>query len=90
MEDRNLYLADLPTLIKHVTKLPEDAHRIMLFGHNPGLSELAEYLGDGDLGELPTCAIVRLDLMIDLWAEASMGLATTVWYDYPKRHSGNA
>ncbi len=88
-EDRNLYLADLPTLIKRVTKLPDDAHRIMLFGHNPGLSELAEYLGDGDLGELPTCAIVRLDMMIDSWAEASMGLATMVWYDHPKRHSGH-
>ncbi len=85
-EDRLMYLADLPTLIKRVEQLPDSAKRVMLFGHNPGLSELVEYLGDADLGEIPTCAIVRIDLPIDSWAEASMGLGSVVWSDFPKRH----
>ena len=85
-EDRNIYLADLPTLIKRVDQLPDSAKRVMLFGHNPGLSELVEYLGDADLGEIPTCAIVRIDLPIDSWKEASRGLGSVVWSDFPKRH----
>lgn len=88
VEERGLYLADLSTLIKRVNTLPDTAQRVMLFGHNPGLSDLVEYLGDADLGEVPTCAIVRLDLVIDSWAEASMGLASLVWYDHPKLHPG--
>jgi phosphohistidine phosphatase len=88
VEERGLYLADLPTLISRVNTLPDAAERIMLFGHNPGLSDLVEHLGDVDLGEVPTCAIVRLDLIIGSWAEASKGLASVVWYDHPKRHPG--
>ena len=86
VEDRTMYLAELPALIKRVNQLPDSAARVMLFGHNPGLSDLVEYLGDGDLGELPTCAVVRIDLVIDSWAEASMGLGTVVWHDHPKQH----
>ncbi|MBL8002593.1 MAG: histidine phosphatase family protein [Flavobacteriales bacterium] len=86
VEDRAMYLAELPALIKRVNQLPDSAARVMLFGHNPGLSDLVEYLGDGDLGELPTCAVVRIDLLIDSWAEASMGLGTVVWHDHPKQH----
>jgi phosphohistidine phosphatase len=88
VEERGLYLADLPSLIKRVNTLPDTAERVMLFGHNPGLSDLVEYLGDADLGELPTCAIVRLDLLIGSWSEASMGLASVVWCDHPKLHPG--
>jgi phosphohistidine phosphatase len=86
VQDRTMYLAELPALIKRVNQLPDSAARVMLFGHNPGLSDLVEYLGDGDLGELPTCAVVRIDLVIDSWAEASMGLGTVVWHDHPKQH----
>jgi len=86
VEDRSLYLADLPTLLKRVNQLPDTADRVVLFGHNPGLSDLVEHLGDDDLGELPTCAVVRIDLPIDAWAEASMGLGTVVWHDHPKQH----
>jgi phosphohistidine phosphatase len=86
VEDRFLYLAGLPALIKRVNTLPDTATRVMLFGHNPGLSELAEHLGDDDLGEVPTCAVIRIDLPIDHWSEASMGLGTVVWYDHPKHH----
>lgn len=86
LEDRSIYLAELPALIKRVNQLPDSAERVMLVGHNPGLSELVDHFGDGDLGELPTCAVVRLDLLIDTWAEATMGLGTVVWNDHPKRH----
>lgn len=86
-EERSLYLAELPALIKRVNTLPDTATRVMLVGHNPGLSELAEHLGDDDLGEVPTCAVLRIDLPIDHWNEAAMGLGTVVWYDHPKRHA---
>ena len=85
-EDRMMYLAELPALIKRVDQLPDSAKRVMLFGHNPGLSELVEFLGDADLGEIPTCATVRIDLPINSWREASRGLGSVVWSDFPKRH----
>jgi phosphohistidine phosphatase len=85
VQDKTIYLATVEMLLRVVNLLPDDAERVMLFGHNPGLSELTEYLSDGDVGELPTCATVRIDLPVASWGEASMGLGTLVWYDHPKR-----
>ncbi len=87
VQDKSIYLAPLEMLLRIVNLLPDDAQRVMLFGHNPGFSELAEYLSDGDVGEMPTTATVRIDFVIDRWSEASMGLGTLVWFDYPKRNA---
>ncbi|MBL7985285.1 MAG: histidine phosphatase family protein [Flavobacteriales bacterium] len=81
-----IYLASLHTLLSVVNRLPDSAARIMLFGHNPGLSELTAYLTNSAIGELPTCATVRIDLPVDHWSEVSGGLGDLIWYDYPGSH----
>lgn len=86
-QERGIYQAPAEALLHLVNRLPDEWHRVMLFGHNPGFSDLAAHLSDATIGDLPTCATVRIDLPIDQWAEASMGLGTLVWEDFPKRHS---
>ncbi len=85
-EDRSIYLATVNTLLQVVNRLPDAHKRVMLFGHNPGFSELAELLSEAGTGELPTCSTVRIDLPVDEWKEVSAGLGTLVWLDFPKRH----
>jgi phosphohistidine phosphatase len=85
-QEKGIYLAPCEMLLRIVNLLNDDWRRVMLFGHNPGFSELAAYISDGDIGDLPTCATVRIDFTVGTWAEVSMGLGTLVWYDYPKRH----
>ena len=47
---------------------------LMIFGHNPGLSEFAQQLtDDATLGELPTCAVYSVEFEIDKWPEARFG-----------------
>ena len=87
-QERGIYLAPAEMLLRIVNLLNNDHRRVMLFGHNPGFSELAEYISDADIGELATCATVRIDLPVDGWNEVSMGLGTLVWHDHPKRHAG--
>jgi phosphohistidine phosphatase len=83
-----LYHATVPTLIDVIRKLPKSAKRVMLFGHNPGLTELVDYLSSEDIGNLPTCGTVRIDIPMDDWELVSRDLGTLVWMDYPKRHAG--
>jgi len=84
-EDR-LYHATVPTLVAYLNGLPPRVQRVMLFGHNPGLTEAVEYLCSSDIGNLPTCGMVRIDFPGDDWSLASRDLGTMVWMDYPKRH----
>lgn len=86
IQDPGIYLAPAEMLLRIVNLLNNDDRRVMLFGHNPGFTELAEYISDADLDELATCATVRIDLPVDSWKEVSMGLGTMVWHDHPKRH----
>lgn len=79
-----IYEAHFRTIHGIVEELPDTAQHVMLFGHNPGFSMLCEHLSGAGLGELPTCAIVRIDLPVDAWKEVSQGIGTVMWHDSPK------
>lgn len=83
-----LYHADVPTIARVVAGLPDSAQRVMLFGHNPGFSAAVEFFSSEDLGDLPTCALVRIDFVADGWQGTGRDLGTLVWHEYPKRLLG--
>jgi phosphohistidine phosphatase len=77
------YLADAETLIELVRELDDRAETALLVGHNPGCTELAQALARDFALELPTCAIVALDLRADTWAGVRRRGGALRWYDYP-------
>lgn len=81
-----LYHANVPIIASVVTRLPNDASRVMFFGHNPGFSEVVEHFSNDSAGDMPTCGIVRIDFVVDAWTELTRDLGTLVWFDYPKRY----
>lgn len=87
-EEKRIYEAHQRALQGVVESLPDTARRVMLFGHNPGFSLLTEHLSEAGIGDLPTCAIVRIDLTVDSWKEVTGGSGTLVWWDSPKGDQG--
>jgi phosphohistidine phosphatase len=85
---RELYHASVQDIMHVLHGLSDDRQRVMLFGHNPGLSQLLEHLADDGLGELLAGSIVRVDLHVDEWTAVARGTGTIVWWDHPKRHPG--
>ena len=88
VQEKALYDASAKTILHVINTLPGSLEQVMLFGHNPGFTELVELLGSETIGNLPTCGLARIDLPIDTWQAASHGLGTLVWIDAPKRHPG--
>ncbi|MEO8068449.1 MAG: histidine phosphatase family protein [Flavobacteriales bacterium] len=82
-----LYLATWTTWFEVVNALPRKAARAALFAHNPGISECCEQLTGAGLGELPTCAMVRINFALDDWKEVARGTGQLAWHDYPKQHA---
>jgi len=66
--DRNLYHAGPDEFIDALKGLPTDLDRVLLVGHNPGISELVDFLADTP--EMMTTAnIAVLQLPVNRWSE---------------------
>jgi len=83
VEAPGLYEATLPGLLEFVSGLDDAAARVMLVGHNPSLSLLAGHFWPA-AGELPTGAVLRLDLPAKSWAAAVRCAPLALTLDIPR------
>jgi len=58
---------------------------VLVFGHNPGITEFANELLNVRIDNIPTCGIVSATLNIDQWSEISPGCGELDSFDYPKK-----
>ena len=70
VEEDELYLASPGTYIDTVRYLEESFQRILLVGHNPGISELLNALTGCDT-VMPTAALAQIELPINQWRQLS-------------------
>ncbi len=82
--DEEIYDAACSTLIHLVRSLNDESDDIMLIGHNPGFSELGEWLTADAPEWLPTCGLLELELGGVSWTAVEENCATLLVYDYPK------
>ena len=79
-----LYAADPDDLVRVIRNLGDKLTTVMLFGHNPELTELAHRLS-AEITDLPTCAVADFTFDIKSWTELGKSKPTTVVFDYPKQ-----
>jgi phosphohistidine phosphatase len=83
--DHRLYLADPKAMLQIVQAFDDSWRHVMIFGHNPGISEFTErLLKRGDIKEMPTCAVAILELPWDAWAAIDWYEARLVGFLTPK------
>lgn len=87
--DKRLYHANEDQILKVMQELkdsPRDSEEVvLLFGHNPGLTEFANTLLNEEIENIPTCGIVAATLKINEWKHAYFGCGKMEFFDYPKR-----
>ena len=86
LKSSELYLAELEELIDFVRNLDDDRKTIMMFGHNPGFTWLANALTNGSIENVPTCGIVAIDFRGSSWKEISNGSGSVRFFEYPKMY----
>jgi phosphohistidine phosphatase len=80
-----LYLASLDNLLDVVATQDNGFNNLMLFGHNPGLTDFVNYLVPGLTNNLPTAGVVSVDLDCDDWMLYDRPQAELLLHDYPKK-----
>ena len=63
----------------------EGFNNLMLFGHNPGLTDFANYLSPGLTSNVPTAGVVCVEVDSDDWLLYERPKTELVLYDYPKK-----
>ncbi|RZK11741.1 MAG: histidine phosphatase family protein [Hymenobacter sp.] len=80
-----IYEADLDTLLAVVHELPDAAGSVLLTGHNPTITDVANYLSPSPLsGEMPTAGVLCLHFKTEHWAEVTQANAEFYFFDSPK------
>lgn len=89
--DKKLYHASeeyLLSFVQHIAERKGDKEEtILLFGHNPGLTEFVNSLLNEDIDNIPTCGIVACTLKTKTWSEVNWGAGELDFFDYPKSKS---
>jgi len=80
-----LYLASLDNLLDVVATQDPSFHSLMLFAHNPGMTDFANYLIPGLTSNLPTTGVVSVTLDCDDWALYDRPESKLALHDYPKK-----
>lgn len=86
--DKRLYHANEDQILVVIRDFKDrerdDEDVVLLFGHNPGLTEFANLLLNENIDNIPTCGVVEAQLDINRWKDAGFGCGKLKFFDFPK------
>ena len=85
--DDRLYPGQVSELLSMIHALDDKLERVMLFGHNPAVAELAHHLSSA-ITRMPTCAVAEFSFDAQSWSEVDRATLAYVTLDYPKKRNG--
>ncbi len=85
-EEEKIYLASENELLEIARNLDNEFIRVMIVGHNPGLTDLSNFLSKQKIDNIPTCGIVGLKAKINSWKEIDKNIFEQELFEYPKKY----
>jgi phosphohistidine phosphatase len=81
----NLYTFDGHQLLKEIKTCEDQVETLMVFGHNPAMTQVVNSLGDQHFNNIPTTGLSWLEFEVDAWEDIKHG--KTILYLFPKNLS---
>jgi phosphohistidine phosphatase len=76
-------------VIEILQNVDDKISTLMIFGHNPGLTDLVNYLSDSNVYNIPTCGVAEIDFEISTWKLLGKQKGKLVKFDFPKKVSAD-
>lgn len=83
---KNLYDTSVKEYLQVVSKIESKHAVVLLFGHNPTITNAANTLTNALAQEMPTCGIVGMQSEVKDWDAFSKNNNTLIFFDVPKNH----
>ena len=79
-----IYEASEKTLLDVIKKLDNKLDSVMIFAHNPGLTQLNNFISKKYIDNIPTCGVVALECDRE-WSEVGKNSCKHLFFEYPKK-----
>lgn len=88
LESPELYLAGTHEILEIICAAPAWARTLLIVGHNPGFTELANMLDGVRIDNMPTAGMLCAGFDAPDWTGIDPAEARFQWFDYPKKQPG--
>jgi phosphohistidine phosphatase len=85
ISDEKIYEATMRELMTTIREIKDEYNTVMLFGHNPGISNIVNLIGNKFLPAIPTCAVAGVELKVNSWSEVERSCGKIILFEYPKK-----
>lgn len=87
VEESKIYEAYSSNILKIVQNTSDNLNTILVFGHNPGFTMVANsFAGGEDIDNVPTCGIVKVVANVSNWKDLKKPKGKVVEFHYPKQY----
>ncbi len=88
--ENDLYLATPDDIIAVLGRQDSSFRDVVVCGHNPGLTELANRLTGAGIDNVPTTGLVVIGLDLKSWDSLDDAQGELLLFDYPRRASADS
>lgn len=85
IEEPLFYHASFRELLVNLQTIESNVMTLMIFGHNPGLTDFVNHLTGSDIYNIPTCGIAEITFDVTSWQQVRKGMGRLISLDYPKK-----
>ncbi|GMU95991.1 SixA phosphatase family protein [Ignavibacterium album] len=83
--NKNLYLASYMNILKIIKQIENKINCAIIVGHNPGLTDLQNYLCNEEIDNIPTSGIVSKSTIKE-WKDVESKDFELVFFEFPKKY----
>lgn len=85
--ENRIYEDDAGDLLMRIRGFEAPWERVILVGHNPVITDLANALTDEIIDNVPTCGVLEIAFEGDDWSQVAVGAGRLTHYDFPRHPS---
>ncbi len=85
--DESIYAASENELLHIIAEIDDQVTKAMLIGHNPGLTSLANLVGDSPISNIPTSGVCCIELSVSSWKEIWKHRGKVKFFEFPKKYT---
>ncbi len=83
--NENIYFADKNTMLALINQVHYQFESLMVFGHNPTFTDLANHFLNQSIDNIPTTGVVWLKFETNEWTKIDKNNLVDYFFDYPKK-----
>ena len=86
VEEKAIYEASISDLLNIIEQFNDSLQKVMIVGHNPSFTALANYLSPKYFDNIPTIGVVAISFPCSSWKEIERNSGKVIFYEYPKKY----